>query len=85
MERDFEANFFRDNLSYIRLAYVLGAVVWAMFGVLAQVGGIIEDGRTADLVLRFGLAVPTVLVGLALTWTSWYPRYWRLVISLTLP
>ncbi len=84
MERDFEANFFRDNLPYIRLAYVLGAVVWATFGVLAQVGGIIEDGRTADLVLRFGLAVPTVLVGLALTWTSWYPRYWRLVISLTL-
>lgn len=80
MGRSFQDAYFRDNLPYIRLAHVLAVVVWAAFGLLARY--LLEDGRggTADLVLRFGVAIPIVLVSLAITYARWYPRVWQQVL-----
>jgi class 3 adenylate cyclase len=63
---------------------VLGIVLWATFGVLARVGDVIVQGHTADLVLRFGIAIPVVTAGLACTYARWYPRYWRAIVGATL-
>ena len=84
LERDFQAAYLRDNLPYIRLAFLLGIVVWATFGLLARFGDVIVEGETADLVLRFGIAIPTVIVGLACSYARWYPTYWRWVVSISL-
>ena len=84
LESGFQATYLRDNLPYIRLAYLLGIVVWATFGLLARFGDVIKEGHTADLVLRFGVAIPTVIVGLVCTYARWYPRYWRWVVSVSL-
>jgi class 3 adenylate cyclase len=82
--RSFRDAYFRDNLLYIRLAHVLGIVVWAVFGILALY--LLEDGRggTADMVLRFGIAIPLVAISLALTYTSWYPKVWQPLLAAVL-
>jgi class 3 adenylate cyclase len=80
----FQRDYFADNLPYIRLAHVLGIFMWAVFGVLARYLLPNEASGTADLVLRFGVGIPIVLVSLALTYTRWYPRYWQPVLGFVL-
>jgi urea transporter len=59
---------------------VLGIAVWIVFGLLA--GLVLEgDERTADLILRYGLAVPLGVIGLAATWAPWHRRWWHVVIG----
>ncbi len=82
-ERTFQAAYFRDNLTYLRLAHLLGIGVWAAFALLARYL-LVDGGGTADLVLRFGVAIPIVLVSLALTYASWYPRHWQPVLFVVL-
>ncbi|MGZ8565761.1 MAG: hypothetical protein ACXWXS_01770, partial [Actinomycetota bacterium] len=65
LEARFQAVYFNENLPYIRLAHVLGLVVWAAFGLLAA--SVLEQGQTADVVLRFGVGVPIALLSLFLT------------------
>jgi class 3 adenylate cyclase len=80
----FQRDYFRDNLPYIRLAHVLGIFMWAVFGLLARYLLHSEAGGTADLVLRFAVGIPIVLVSLALTYTRWYPRYWQPILGFVL-
>jgi class 3 adenylate cyclase len=79
LERRFRASYIRDNLVFIRFAHVLGIFAWAVFGFLAPL--VLDEGERADLILRFGVAIPIALVALALSWTSWYPRAWEYVLS----
>ena len=82
-ERRYRADHFRDVLPFIRFAHVLGLSVWIAFGLLAQ---LVLDGRPAatDAVLRYGIGVPIVAVGLAVTFTRWYPRRWRFALAVVL-
>jgi len=80
----FQRDYFRDNLPYIRLAHVLGIFMWAVFGILARYLVLNDAGGTADLVLRFGVAIPIVLVSFALTYASWYPRRWQPILAFVL-
>jgi hypothetical protein len=82
-ERAFQAVYFRDNLTYLRLAHLLGIGTWAAFALLARYL-LTNGGGTADLVIRFGVAIPIVIVSLALTYASWYPRQWQPVLFVVL-
>ena len=79
----FQRSYFRDNLSYIRLAHVLGIISWAAFALLAR--SVIDDrGEALDLAVRFGVAIPVVAVGLALSYTRSYERIWQWLVALLL-
>jgi hypothetical protein len=80
----FQRDYFRDNLPYIRLAHVLGIFMWAVFGILARYLVPNDAGGTADLVLRFAVAIPIVLVSFALTYANWYPRRWQPILAFVL-
>lgn len=79
LERRFQDTYFDANLQYIRIATFLGAVTWAAFGPLAQL--VVEEGVLRDVVIRYGLGVPTGLVSLALTYLPNYRRIWQPMIS----
>src|SRR6266511_325123 len=36
--------------------------------------------RSTDVVVRYGVAIPSILVGLGLSYTRWYGRRWQLVV-----
>lgn len=79
-ESAFRHSYFSDNLPFIRLAYVLGIVSWAVFALLSQ--SVIGERRAGlDLVLRFGVAIPVLGAGLVLTFTAWYERWWDRIIE----
>ncbi|MGH2678903.1 MAG: adenylate/guanylate cyclase domain-containing protein [Actinomycetota bacterium] len=80
LERRFQDTYFDENLQYIRIATFLGAVTWAAFGPLAQLV-VEEEGITRELVIRYGLGVPSGLVSLALTYLPGYRRIWQPLIS----
>jgi class 3 adenylate cyclase len=79
LERRFQDTYYDENLQYIRIATFLGAVTWAAFGPLAQL--VVEKGLVRDVVIRYGLGVPTGLVSLALTYLPNYRRIWQPMIS----
>jgi class 3 adenylate cyclase len=81
-EERFQDAYFRDNLAYIRLAHLLGVVLWAAFWVLARAA--LHEEQGLDTFIRFGLGVPSVLVSLALTYTHGYRRYWQLALTAAL-
>jgi class 3 adenylate cyclase len=82
LETRFQAAYFRDNLPYIRLAHVIGIAVWAAFGLLAA--NVLEEGQSADVLLRFGVGVPIALLSLLLTFAPWYERVWQPLVSAVL-
>jgi class 3 adenylate cyclase len=80
LERRFQDSYFDTNLQYIRIATVLGAIVWAAFGPLALL--VVDgEGATRDALLRYGLGVPTAVVSFALTYMPGYRRVWQPLVS----
>ena len=82
LERDFAASYYRDNITFVRITHVLGIASWAAFGLMALSMGI--PGTEQDFILRFGVAVPLVVLSLVLTFTPWYERLWQPMLAATL-
>ena len=81
-EARFQDAYFADNLAYVRLALLLGVALWTVFWVLAW--NALDEEQGLDAFIRFGLGVPSVLVSLAMTYASWYRRYWQPALTGTL-
>ena len=79
LELRFQDAYFDANLQYIRIATFLGAVTWAAFGPLAQL--VVKQGLVRDVVIRYGLGVPSGLVAFALSYLPGFRRIWQPLIS----
>jgi class 3 adenylate cyclase len=75
LEAAFETTYFRESLPYVRLAHVMGITLWAAFGFLADI--VIEGEHGMDLFLRFGIAVPVLVISLAVSYARGFPSMWR--------
>ena len=75
LEADFQTAYFTVSLPYLRLAHVLGIVLWVVFVFLADI--VILGDQGADLVIRYGIAVPVLAISLGVTYTRWFPPHWR--------
>ena len=82
LEGAFRTVHFRQNLSHVRWAYVLGITLWAALGVLAQV--VLAFDRDIDAFIRFGIAIPATAVGLALSFTGWFEHRWEAITSVAI-
>jgi class 3 adenylate cyclase len=80
LERRFQDTYFDTNLQYIRIATVLGAVTWAAFGPLALLV-VEEEGIVRDAIIRYGLGVPSALVGFGLSYLPSFRRFWQPVLA----
>jgi len=78
-ESRFGTAYLRDNLPSIRLAHIVGASVWAIFGILASAE--LDEGTTRDLVLRYGIVIPVVAASFVCTYTTWFHRVWEPFLS----
>lgn len=77
LEAAFLADFFRRNLAAIRAGYVLGMLLWVVWGLI--ISPYLNDQRTFDVVVRYGILIPILVVPFALTFTRFYARRWEAI------
>ena len=80
LEQRFQDEYFDTNLQYIRIATILGAITWAVFGPLVPLV-VKDESLVRDAVIRYGLGVPSGLMSLALTYLPNYRRIWQPALS----
>ena len=78
LESAFLADLLRRNLTGIRAACVLGALLWVVWGVM--VSPYLSDQRGFDLIVRYGILIPVAVLALALSFTRFYAREWEAVM-----
>jgi class 3 adenylate cyclase len=79
LESAFRADRFRLNLANVRFAFLAAASLWVAWGVLLRPYiGVLSEQRL-DLVMRFGVFIPILMIGFALTFTPFFGRIWEWV------
>jgi class 3 adenylate cyclase len=77
LEKAFRADQFRHNLGNIRFSFLAGIGLWVVWGVLLNPRMLALSDQRIDVVMRFGVFIPMLLVGFALTFTRFFARAWE--------
>src|SRR5262245_15926974 len=75
LERAFLDRYFRTVRVPIRVAYLLGIVMWILWGLV--VPRFLVDERGFDVVVRYGGLIPLLVAGLAMTYLPGWPRFFQ--------
>lgn len=79
LESEFRADQFRHNLGNIRFAFLAGIALWVSWGILLRPHMLALSDQRIDAVIRFGVFIPMLMVGLGLTFTPFFQRVWEWV------
>ncbi|HEX5904028.1 MAG TPA: adenylate/guanylate cyclase domain-containing protein [Actinomycetota bacterium] len=77
LESTFRADQFRHNLGNIRFAFLAGIGLWVAWGLLLNPRMLALSDQRFDTVMRFGVFIPMLVVGFALTFTRFFRRMWE--------
>jgi class 3 adenylate cyclase len=77
VESAFRAEHFRNNLGNLRFAFLAGAVLWALWGVVLYPYVLALADRRFDLVMRYGVFIPILLLAFGLSFIRWFERIWE--------
>jgi class 3 adenylate cyclase len=81
LESDFQADRFRHNLGNIRFAFIAGATLWVVWGLLLRPYiGVLHELRL-DSIMRFGVFIPILVIGFILTFWRSFERIWEWVAA----
>src|SRR5262245_27925195 len=86
LELAFRDDRFRHNIGNIRFAFVAGIAFWLAWGFILRPYILATADLRLDSIIRFGVFIPMLLVGLGLTFTPWFRRIWQgmsVVIAIT--
>jgi class 3 adenylate cyclase len=88
LEAAFREDRFRHNVGNIRFAFLAGIALWVAWGLLLRPHILAVSDRRLDMVMRFGVFIPMLVIGLGLTYTHFFRRIWQglsvAIASLTL-
>ncbi|HEX9124216.1 MAG TPA: adenylate/guanylate cyclase domain-containing protein [Actinomycetota bacterium] len=79
LESAFRADRFRLNLGNIRFAFLAGMALWIAWGLLLRAHILALSDLRLDVVMRFGVFIPMLIVGLWLSFTPFFGRIWEWV------
>ena len=79
LESAFRADQFRHHLGNIRFAFVAGIAIWISWGLLLRPYILAVSELRLDRIMRWGVFIPMLLIGLALTFTPFFARIWEWV------
>jgi class 3 adenylate cyclase len=79
LESAYRADRFRHILGNIRFAFLAGIALWVAWGVLLRPHMLALSDQRLDLLMRFGVFIPLLIVGLGLTYTRFFGRTWEWV------
>ena len=77
LEKAFRADQFRHNLGNIRFAFLAGIGLWVSWGFLLRPHIQVLSELRLDALMRFGVFIPLLVLGLALTFTRFFARAWE--------
>ncbi len=81
LEAAFRRHFFRDNLGNIRFAFLGGAVLFVLWGLVLYPHLLALADKRVDLILRYGVFIPVLILGFALSFTRFFERIWEWVTT----
>ncbi|TVQ11895.1 MAG: PAS domain-containing sensor histidine kinase [Bacteroidetes bacterium] len=76
----FKRSFFNDSLPITRVAILLAAFLYAVFGVLDAI--FVSDYLRTFLIIRIGIVVPFLLLFILLSFHKLFYRFWQLLLFL---
>jgi class 3 adenylate cyclase len=79
LESAFRANQFRHQLGNIRFAFLAGIALWISWGLLLRPYILALSELRLDRVMRWGVFIPMLLIGLGLSFTRVFGRIWEWV------
>ena len=79
LESAFRGVRFRDQLGNIRFAFLAGIVLWISWGLLLRPYILALSELRLDRIMRWGVFIPMLVIGLALTFTPFFARIWEWV------
>ena len=79
LESAYRADRFSHDLGNIRFGFLAGIAIWVAWGLLLRPYMLALSDQRLDLVMRFGVFIPILVVGLGLTFTRSFGRYWEWV------
>jgi class 3 adenylate cyclase len=77
LETAFRDDRFRHNVGNIRFAFLAGIALWISWGLLLRPHMLALADQRLDLIMRFRVFIPMLLVGLGLTFTPLFRRIWQ--------
>ncbi len=77
LESAFRADRFRHNAGNIRFAFLAGIALWVGWGLLLRPHILAVSDRRLDMIMRLGVFIPMLIVGLGLTFTPFFRRIWQ--------
>jgi class 3 adenylate cyclase len=77
LEAAFRDDRFRHNVGNIRFAFLAGIALWLSWGLLLRPQMRALADQRLDLIMRFGVFIPLLLLGFGLTFTSFFRRIWQ--------
>jgi adenylate cyclase len=79
LESAYRADRFRHDLGNIRFGFLAGIGIWVAWGLLLRPYMLALSDQRLDVLMRFGVFIPLLLVGLGLTFTRSFGRIWEWV------
>jgi class 3 adenylate cyclase len=77
LESAFREDRFRHNIGNIRFAFLAGISLWVVWGVLLRPHMLAVSDLRLDAIIRYGVFIPMLLIGLGLTFTPLFRRIWQ--------
>jgi adenylate cyclase len=77
LESAYRDDRFRHNVGNIRFGFLAGIALWVAWGLLLRPHILALADRRLDTIMRFGVFIPMLLVGLGLTFTPLFRRIWQ--------
>jgi class 3 adenylate cyclase len=79
LESAYRADRFRHNLGNVRFAFLAGIFLWVSWGVLLRPYILAISELRLDQIMRWGVFIPMLVIGLVLTFTPIFSRIWEWV------
>jgi class 3 adenylate cyclase len=77
LESSYRADRFRHDLGNIRFAFLAGIALWVTWGLLLRPRMLALSDQRLDLLMRFAVFIPMLVVGFGLTYTRFFGRVWE--------
>jgi class 3 adenylate cyclase len=81
LEAAYHKDFYDHNLGNLRFAFLGGIALWVLFGVVIDGFLLVQADQTFDLIMRYGVFMPLLVVAFLLTLLPRFERMWEWVAT----